>query len=271
MVNFSLMISLKRKPGSLFLLALLLLAPVRAAAEGPQRTELIVAAAASLQDALQEFKVGYEKSHPAIRLTFVFGASGQLQKQLVQGAPYDLFISAAPEYVDTLEKAGELLPGARRDLLGNELVLIVPATDTSMHDISELKNPAVKKIALGEPGSVPAGKYAQATLQSLGLQDSLKDRLIYALNVRQVLDYVGRGEANAGFVYRSDAQGNGKVRVVATAPAGSHPPIIYPGAVAARTPFPDAARALLAALADPSSLELFKRYGFRAPPEPVKK
>lgn len=253
-------------------LAVLLLASTfRAIAGGPPKTELVVAAAASLQDALQEFKAGYEKSHPAIRLTFVYGASGQLQKQLVQGAPYDLFISAAPEYVDTLEKAGELLPGARRDLLGNELVLIVPARDAASREIAALKNPAIKRIALGEPGSVPAGKYAQAVLQSLHLQDALKERLIYALNVRQVLDYVGRGEADAGFVYRSDAQGDGKVRVVAAAPAGSHPAIIYPGAVTVRTPFPDAAKALLAALADPDALALFKRYGFTAPPAPVKK
>ena len=253
-----------------FLAALPALFPLRAA-DGPPRTELVVAAAASLQDALQEFKTGYEKSHPAVRLTFVFGASGQLQKQLVQGAPYDVYISAAPEYVDTLEKAGELLPGARRDLLGNELVLIVPAADTTLRDFSGLKNPAIRKIALGDPGSVPAGKYAQAALQSLGLLEPLKPRLIYALNVRQVLDYVSRGETDAGFVYRSDALGNGKVRVAATAPADSHPPIIYPAAVTVRTPFPDAAKALLAALAEPAALGLFKRYGFTPPPAPVKK
>ena len=195
--------------------------------------QVTIFAASSLQDTLRELKSRHEKTHPGVNLILSFGASGQLQTQIAAGAPADLFISAAPEYMDKLAAAGLLREGSRCDLLGNELVLITPAYTSRLHSLAGLREKFVEHIALGEPGSVPAGQYAAASLRASKLYDELKPKFIFALNVRQVLDFVARGEVEAGFVYRSDAMQSSQVRIAVTVPDAIHPPIVYPAAVLA--------------------------------------
>lgn len=233
--------------------------------------EVTVFAASSLQDTLKDLKTRYEKTHPGVKLILSFGASGQLQTQIAAGAPADLFISAAPEYMDKLATAGLLRAGSRCDLLGNELVLIAPVPDGRLKSLAGLQEKFVERIALGEPGSVPAGQYAVASLRTLALHDALKPKFIFALNVRQVLDLVARGEVDAGFVYRSDAMQSSQVRIAATVPDESHPPIVYPAAVIAGRPQMAAAGEFLNYLAGPEAQAVFRTAGFKPPPSAAAK
>ncbi len=243
------------------------LAPLLAAGPAPVAREINVYAAASLTDALNEMKPRYEKAHPGVKLVFVFGASGQLQKQIENGAPADLFLSAAPEPVDAVAKAGLLAPNGRRDLLGNVLVLITPSYALRPRSLADLKDgEAVRRVMIGDPGSVPAGQYAEAALKSAGLYDAVKPKLILGLNVRQVLDTVGRGEADAGFVYRSDAWASDKVRVVAAIDPASHPPIVYPAAWLKRAAGSAETGAFFEYLSGPEAMRVFRRRGFQPPP-----
>lgn len=230
------------------------------------KTEVTVFAASSLQDALKDLQRRYEKSHPGVKLILSFGASGQLQQQIAAGAPADLFISAAPEYMDKLAAAGLLQAGSRRDLLGNELVLISPAYTARLNSLAGLREKFVEHIALGEPGSVPAGQYAVASLKALGFHDELKTKFIFALNVRQVLDFVARGEVDAGFVYRSDALQSSQVRIAAIVPAESHPPIVYPAALIAHREQAAAAGEFLKYLTGAEAQTVFHAAGFKPPP-----
>ncbi len=229
---------------------------------GSERTGITVSAAASLQVPLQQLAHEYEASHPAVTVSLNFGGSGMLAQQIEQGAPADVFFSAAPQPVDSLAAKGLLLPGTRRDLLRNTIVLVIPESDTSPNSFAALAAPTVKLLALGDPATVPAGSYGRATLQSLGLWDSVQTKLVLAKDVRQVLTYVETGNADAGIVYATDAAQSGKVKVAAIAPAGSHAPVVYPAAVLRQSAHPATARAFLDYLSTPKSRAVFERDGF---------
>lgn len=226
--------------------------------------ELLVSAAASLKPVLDE--IG--RLPGQTRVSWNFGGSGALQRQIESGAPVDVFISASPKQMDALEARGLLAPGTRRTLLRNELALIVPRDRPEVRDFAGLALPAVKRLALGEPKSVPAGAYAQEVLAHLKLLASVQPKMVFLLDVRQVLAAVERGDADAGMVYTSDAQGSRAVRVVATAPDGSHSPIIYPAAVLKNAPHPAAARAFVAQLFSAEAAGIFRRGGFGVAPLP---
>ncbi|MFZ0635121.1 MAG: molybdate ABC transporter substrate-binding protein [Candidatus Acidiferrales bacterium] len=232
----------------------------RAAQESP--ASLTVSAAISLKDALDEIAKMYEQKNPGVKVTFNYGGSGTLQHQIEQGAPVDIFFSAAEKQMDALVAKGLTVAGTRRDAVRNSLVLIVPAAAGTAKDFSDLVKPEVKTIALGEPATVPAGMYAQQTLQHLGLMDAIKPKVVYAKDVRQVLTYVETGNADAGLVYRTDALISKKVRIVATAPEDSHEPIVYPLAVIKGTKQESAARGLADYLAGADAHAIFKKYGF---------
>ncbi len=193
-----------------------------------------VAAAISLRDALTQIGQAYEAKTGA-KVEFTFGSSGQLMAQIQNGAPIDAFISAGEKQVDDLAAAGLVDPANRRVIAGNALVLIVPANVSAPQAVTsfaDLLKPQVARLAIGEPTTVPAGLYALETLKSLRLDQPLVKRIVYGSNVRQVLDYVERGEVDAGLVYATDARQAGKkVRVVAVAPASTHEPIVYPAVV----------------------------------------
>jgi molybdate transport system substrate-binding protein len=224
--------------------------------------ELTVSAAISLKDALDEIAHLYSVEAPGVVVRFNLGGSGTLQRQIEQGAPVDIFISASPKEMDGLAAKGLLLTGTRRDLVRNSVVLIVPAGTNTVSTFQDLTKPAAKIISIGEPQTVPAGKYAQEILTHLGLYDQVKAKLVLANDVRQVLTYVETGNADAGIVYATDAKSSNKVSVVATAPEDSHSPVLYPGAVIKNSSNPTAAKQFLDFLAGDKAKAVFQKYGF---------
>jgi molybdate transport system substrate-binding protein len=254
------------RPALGVLLVLLLgAATVFPAGPAPQtaKADLTVSAAISLKDALDETKQLYTTANPSVSIATNYGASGTLQLQIEQGAPVDVFLSAAPKQMDALESKGLLLEGTRKDLLRNEVVLIVPKDSTlGITGFRDLLKPEVKKVALGEPVSVPAGKYAQDVLTSLGIYDQVNAKAVLAKDVRQVLTYVETGDVDAGIVYKTDALSSAKVKVVVQAPADSHAPVIYPVAVIKASKNAEAAKAFEDFLSGPQARAVFEKYGF---------
>jgi molybdate transport system substrate-binding protein len=223
---------------------------------------LTVSVAASLQEAMAAIKPLYEQQSPEVNIVYNFGSSGALQYQIEQGAPVDIFISAAPKQMNALEKEGFLLENTRKNLLGNQIVLIVTKANNNITKFQDLTKNDVKKIALGNPKSVPAGQYAKEVLESFNLSDKLTSKFIFAKDVRQVLFYVETGNVDAGLVYATDAKISDKVKVVATAPENSHSPLIYPVAAIENSQHPEAAAAFIQFLFSESAQELFRKYGF---------
>lgn len=250
--------------GFAVILGLWLGGPTLATAEP---SELTVSAAVSLKDALTSIAADYQQD-TGERVRLVFGSSGQLAGQIKSGAPVDVFISAAQKQVNDLAADKLIDESTRRVIAGNRMVLIVPAgVETKIDSLASLAGEGVKRIAVGEPGTVPAGQYAMQVLKSSGLESTLKDRLVFGTNVRQVLDYVERGEVDAGLVYATDARQAGeKVRVVTTAPVESHEPITYPAVVVAGSKQKESAGRFVLYLSDRKAQETLARFGFAAPP-----
>ena len=248
---------------TLGVVALALAAPACASGEGAA-TEVTVSAAASLTEVMTELADAYGRESPGVTIHNNFGASGMLEQQIRQGAEVGLFVSAAAGQVDALDADGLVDRASRRVLAGNELVLVVPAASgAAIASFEALATPAVERVALGEPGSVPAGEYARAALERLGLWEAVRGKAVFTTNVRQALTYAERGEVDAALVYRTDAMTSTRVRVAAAAPAGSHPPIVYPAALV--LPVTDAARRYLAFLSGPEAAEVLRRRGFLVP------
>jgi molybdate transport system substrate-binding protein len=222
---------------------------------------LNVSAAASLQDAMTEIEAAYRSGHTGVEFVNNFGSSGTLAMQIDQGAPADVFLSAATKPMDDLEAKGLIVNQTRRNLLRNSLVLIVPL-DSKIHGFEELAGSSVRLIALGDPASVPAGQYGRQTLSSLHLWDKINSKLVLAKDVRQVLTYVETGNADAGLVYATDAQITNKVRVVAIAPDATHDPIVYPGAVIKGSHVEAVARSFVDYLSSASARAIFVKRGF---------
>jgi molybdate transport system substrate-binding protein len=235
----------------------------------PEETASItVSAAISLKDALDElgpiFQVQQHRRNGGngTAVTYNYGGSGTLARQIEQGAPVDVFFSAAEKQMDELASQSLIEADTRHDLVGNSLVLIAPAQATTLHSFQDLSNPAIKAIALGETSTVPAGMYARQTLEHLGLFAALEKKVVYAKDVRAVLTYVETGNADAGMVYQTDANTSKKIRVVAIAPPDSHDPILYPAAVLRDSKNKPAARAFLEFLHGPDARAVFQKYGF---------
>ncbi len=234
-----------------------------ATAPGEKPVELHVAAAASLTDAMKELAALYEKEHPNVKLLFNFGSSGALQQAIENGAQTDLFFSAAQKQMDALEKSGDLLEGTRRDLLENEVVLIVPKEGgMDIKSFEDLADPEIAHVALGEPKGVPVGQYSEEILTKLGLLDAVKAKAVYGSDVRQVLSWVETGDADAGLVYATDAAVSDKVKVAAKAPAGSHKPVIYPAVVVKSSANAEAAKEFLAFAQTEAARAVFAKYDF---------
>ncbi len=224
---------------------------------------LRVGVAVSLKEAITEIARSYElKTGDTVE--FSFGSSGQVMAQIKGGAAIDVFISAADKQVDELVAGGLVDAGTRRVVAGNTLVLILPRnSDQRIDSFESLSRATVKKLATGEPKTVPAGQYAMQVLEHLKLAPALADVLVYGSNVRQVLDYVSRGEVTAGIVYATDAkQAGDKVKIVATAPKDSHDAIVYPAVVVKSTTHAEAAKKFLDHLAGDDAVKTLKSYGF---------
>lgn len=230
--------------------------------EQVQSQEIVVSAASSLKNSLTELEKMYSRENPGIKLTFNFGGSGTLQKQIEQGAPVDLFISAGKSQVDALDQKNLLLKDSIIDLVGNDLVLVVGKDNTDVKSLQDLTRPSVKEISMGTPETVPAGKYAQESLEKLHLWDTIQSKLILAKDVTQVLYYVETGNVEAGLVYQSDALGSTKVKIAMKVPADSHKAIVYPAGVVAATKNQQVAEDFLKYLQSPEAQQVFVRYGF---------
>lgn len=224
--------------------------------------KLLVSAAASLQDALEEVKQVYQQVNSNVTLNYNFGASGTLQQQIENGAPADVFISAAKKQMDALQQKDLLLANTRRNLLENSLVLIVLKNAPAIKSFQDLTAANIKRIAVGEPRSVPAGQYAEEVFKNLGILDQIRSKLVYGNNVRNVLAAVESGNADAGVVYATDAKQSNQIKIVVTAPANLHSPIIYPVAVLKNTKNATAAKDYVQFLASDRSFKIFQKYGF---------
>lgn len=229
-----------------------------------KKTEIIISAAASLQDSLDQIALLYEKQHPNIDLVFNYAASGTLQKQIEQGAPADLFFSAGDKQMDALVDGG--LIADHKVLLKNQLVVVVPSdATTKLRTINQLTDKSFKKVAVGQPESVPAGQYAEQSLTAKGVWDTLQSKLVYAKDVRQVLSYVETGNADAGFVYRTDALSSNKVKIALTVGPQVHKAINYPVGIVKDSKNQKAVKELYDYLQSKESRDIFTSYGFLLP------
>jgi len=247
----------------LLVAALLALLPASASAE-----ELIVSVAISMKEATEEIGRVFVRSRPGVRLRYNFGSSGELQKQIEAGAPVDVFISAAQRQMDELDRKGLILDATRRVFARNVLTVVKPSDSAlDLSKPADLLDPRVRRIVIGNPRTVPAGQYSEESLRTLGLWDRLQGKLILAENVRQALDYVSRGEVDAGFVYATDAAA-GKPRVKEAFRPGedTYRPIAYPAAVVKDSRRPSTARAFVDLLVASEGRAVLARLGFQPPP-----
>lgn len=229
---------------------------------------LTISAAASLKDAMAEIKQLYIQQQP-VTITYNFGASGSLQQQIAQGAPVDIFISAAATQMDALQEKGLIITDTRKNILSNQVVLIAPKNSQLVSNFKDLTSDRVQKIALGEPKSVPAGKYAQEVLTFFNVFNLIKQKFVFAKDVRQVLAYVETGNVDAGIVYITDAKLS-DVKIVAIAPTNSHSPVVYPVAVIKASKNINAAKKFGQFLSRKPAVDVFKKYGFTKVPVTLK-
>lgn len=232
---------------------------------GAHAADLTVSAAASLTNAFKELAPAFEAQHPGTTLLLNFAASDALLAQMAKGAPVDVFASADQETMDRAQAQQLIVAASRRDFASNALVLVTPSDSAlTLLALADLKQPGVKRIALGQPGGVPAGRYAKGALEAAKLWAEVEPKAVYAQNVRQALDYVARGEADAGFVYATDAASQkDRVKVVLTVPTET--PIRYPLGIVAGGPNPSGAAAFVDFLSSPAGQAVLSRHGFRKP------
>jgi molybdate transport system substrate-binding protein len=243
------------------LLGLALAAALTAAACGNgEREEVLVFVAASLTDAMERLEREFAEVE-GIRVKRNVGGSGSLARQIVRGAPADVFISAGDQPMDLLQDRDMLAPGTRRALLSNRLVLVAARGDTRLASVEDLAAANVR-VAMADPDLAPAGAYAREALQSMGLWDALAPRTILGRDVRAALGYVKTGNVDAAIVYRTDVVEGQGFDVVAAFPAGSHAPISYPGAVLSRSSRQDAALAFLTYLSEETGRQALRGLGF---------
>lgn len=240
------------------LLLLLAALPLLASAQ-----QLTVSAAASLTDAFKEIGPRFEAARPGATVRFNFAASGLLLQQIVQGAPVDVFASADQDTMNRGVEQKLIASDTRHDFASNALVLVTPH-GSPVKTVRDLGSADVKRVAIGKVASVPVGRYTQQALESAQLWAPLQPKLVFADNVRQVLDYVSRGEVEAGFVYRTDAElAKGKVNIAFA--VGGHTPVTYPAAVVADSKQAALARAFVAFLGGAEAQTILAKYGFGKP------
>lgn len=226
------------------------------------KTEILVSSATSLKDVMSDIKIQYEKNNPNIKITYNFDSPGSLANQIENGAPVDVFISAAKKQIDQLQNKSILLPDSSKAFLKNEIVLITPIDQKDILKLADLEKENITKIAIGEPNSVPAGQYAKETCTTLGLWDKLQPKLIFGKNVRQVLTYVETGNVDAGFVFATDAKVSKHVRTVIQFESNTHSPILYYYAVIKTSSHIDESKEFVNFLNGEESQAIFKQYGF---------
>ena len=230
--------------------------------------EVTFSVAISMKEAVEMLGRQFMQSHPGVTLRYNFGSSGELQKQIEAGAPVDVFISAAQRQMDELEQKGLIATATRRVFARNVLTVIKPAGSTlDIAKSADLAGPKVQRIVIGNPRTVPVGQYAEESLKAVGLWDRLQAKLVLAENVRQALDYVARGEVEAGFVYTTDVAVRSGQVVEAFRPAeDTYRPVTYPAAVVKASKQPALAQAFVDLLVSRDGQAALSRLGFQPPP-----
>lgn len=239
------------------------------ASPGPAAgVEVTFSAAISFKEAMEELGRAFTRRHPGVTVRWNFGASGELQKQIEAGAPVDLFASAATRQMDELQARGAVVAATRRTFARNGLVVVVPPDARALLAApADLRGAGVKRLVVGNPRTVPAGQYAEESLRALGLWEQLRPRLVLAENVRQVLAYVARGEAEAGVVYATDVLARrDAVRVAFRLPEESYGPALAPVAVVTGGGQPALARDFIELLVSAEGQAVLARLGFLPPP-----
>ncbi len=233
-------------------------------AQSPQTHEITVSAAISLKDAFEEIGKTFMQQHPGTKVIFNFGGSGDLARQIEAGAPVDIFASAAQKDMDDIGKKDLIAANSRKDFAKNEVVLVKPARSLiPLQSLSDLQKKEIRKIVVGNPKTVPAGRYAEEALRHDHLWDAVKDKLIFAENVRQALDYVARDEVDAGLVYSTDAKARSKdVKVAMRVPERSHQPVIYPIGVIKGTKEESLSKAFVDFVISAEGQRILSQYGF---------
>ena len=233
-----------------------------------EKVTLTVLAAASLTDVCNELTAAYNAKYPNVELNFSFAGSGALQTQIEEGAPADVFISAANKQMNALKEKGLILEGSDSVLLENKVVLITP-TDSQLNltSFEDVKKDDVKMIGLGEVESVPAGQYAKKVFTSLNCWEEIEKKANFGADVRTVLAWVASGEVDCGVVYATDAYTSDQVKIVCEAPEGSTDKVVYPAAVVKSSANAEAAKSYLEFLASDEAMKVFEKYGFVKPAE----
>lgn len=226
-----------------------------------QAATVTVFAAASLTDSLKQIAADYEKSS-GDKIVFNFAASGTLARQIEAGAPADIFFAADEARADALEKKGLLVNDTRQSLLGNTLVIVTTPDTDAIHSPAELTNAAIQHLALGDEKVVPAGTYAKAYLEKIGVWPAVESKVVPCESVRAVLAAVESGNVDAGIVYKTDAAISKKVKVAFEVPAADGPKISYPLALIKDSPQPEAAKKFIAYLDSEPASAVFKQSGF---------
>jgi molybdate transport system substrate-binding protein len=247
--------------------SLLLVAALAGAAEARTR-ELMVSAAVSMKDAVEEIARRFAAASEGAAVRLNLGASGELARQIEAGAPVDVFVSASAAHMDDLERRGRIEPATRRAFAGNRLVVVVPADARARVATPDaLAAPAVARVAIGNPRTVPAGRYAEESLRALGLLERLRPKLVYAETVRQALEWVARGEIDAAWVYATDAAvRRGRVKEAFRPPEETYGPVVYPAAVVRGSDNAALARGFVEFLGGDEARAVLARLGFLPPP-----
>lgn len=226
--------------------------------------DIVVSSAISLSDAFKDIARDYKRSHPQDTILYNFASSGSLLQQIVQGAPVDVFVSADEDTMDQAQRRNLIVADSRQDFVCNHLVLVTSVHNSlDIRNLSDLEQPVIKRIAVGQVASVPAGNYARKALQTFGLWQSLQGKLVPAQNVRQVLDYVVRDEVDAGFVYESDARVfSDRVKVLFRVPLPE--PVRYPVALIQGSEKNGEAREFIRFILSAQGQGILRKYGFSA-------
>lgn len=260
------MMRLVKNSHVLFLLMVIMFVFAACGSDQKAPVELTISAAASLTDALSEIQAMFQETNHTIQLNFNFGASGALQQQIEQGAPADLFLSAATKNMQALVDKKLVSEDKWLNLLTNALVVVAPIDGKAvLTKEADLTHADVKKIAIGIPESVPAGNYAKDALTSANLWDALQPKTVQAKDVRQVLQYVETGNVEAGFVYKTDALSSDKVKIVFTVDPAAYKTIEYPIGIVKATKHLEEAEAFYEFLQTQQALDIFVKYGFSLP------
>ena len=226
----------------------------------------LVAAAISLKAPLEDAAQRFVALNPGEPVTFTFGGSGQLAQQIEQGAPVDLFISASPLDIERLVVARRIELGTCALVAGNRLVVVMPSGSAPLADLAGLVSPHFRHVAIGNPKTVPAGRYAQEALRAANLDTVLAPRFVFAENVRQVVEFIARGDVEAGFVYATDvALGGAAITQAFEVEERLHQPIEYEGAVVAGSASAARARSFLTFLTSTAGRDTFVKHGFLPP------